>query len=75
MGFAWVNATCLFWFHTESYLWEDSQVYCQVSEQPQKLFITNSLILDLQQEVLKTFSLNYFTVFLGDEGQEEGELW
>lgn len=61
MGFAWVNATCLFWFHTESYLWKDSQV----SEQPRKLFITNILILDLQQEVLKTFSLNYFIVFLG----------
>lgn len=30
---------------------------------PKSFFITNNLILDLQQEVLKTFPLHYFTVF------------
>lgn len=30
---------------------------------PSKLFISNNIILGLHQEVLKTFSLNYFTVF------------
>lgn len=39
------------------------QYAAKYQNSPKSFFITNNLILDLQQEVLKTFPLNYFTVF------------